>query len=701
MIPYKELSGLYFVENVTFKKAKSKYYTSRESMAVYSANTVYTKKGICVLVVCLYKASKQEDNWTICERHFLTQNGEMAGEEYLGDGEFRRGDFKIGNSDYTFSNWYDTLSRNLLGRYSTAYVFPYKEADKEIGRFVKRYDAFSGYDAHDADFEPMDMLSWLAQYQDDLISQKKNEAETRRRKRIQDIMAPYSEPPEEVSSWVFGERLTAAPWFYIYNHRRVQKGKCGACRKISEIREVVNKKKAVCPQCGAEIVFVNAVSKQFMYDNGNKASWKISKDIVYHQVIDSGKFLSRYFWAHSQYSYDLKSQKIRRVDKLFETRRDFWKCENSQAVIEQIYELQYERWERLRVKYSRYYGLGESYTKNLPEVLKATGIERLKHMDITALFEKWERHIAELINGLYRYPVVENIAKEGMFNIARHIATCGTNGVNAFANSNKPYKFLGISRTVIPAFADIDIEPFQLCEWQRLGLTDKDLNAFCGLCEISQNSFTKVLHNVDKYRLTIERIGNYLRKQAVRLKREISDTAMLWNDYIDMAEKLGIGLKQDKELLFPPDIGKEHDRCVKLVEIKETEKRREGLKKRAELLDVLEFSDENYLIRPLRTVDEFIEESRVLDHCVKTYIDRHISGSSNIFGLRKVSEPDKPYFTVNISSNGRLIENRGLHNCAPGDDVKKFVNKWLKVVETWLKKNPIKSASEQLEKKGA
>lgn len=106
---------------------------------------------------------------------------------------------------------------------------------------------------------------------------------------------------------------------------------------------------------------------------------------------------------------------------------------------------------------------------------------------------------------------------------------------------------------------------------------------------------------------------------------------------------------------------------------------------RAEILDNLSFSNEEFLIEPLRTVQDFLNESSALNHCVKTYVEQCADGKTNIFGLRKIDEPDKPYFTVNIDNRGGLIQNRGKNNCDSPKEVKAFVAKWLKFVEKKLK----------------
>ena len=69
----------------------------------------------------------------------------------------------------------------------------------------------------------------------------------------------------------------------------------------------------------------------------------------------------------------------------------------------------------------------------------------------------------------------------------------------------------------------------------------------------------------------------------------------------------------------------------------------------------MSYSDESFVIEPLRTVEDFVGESTALNHCVKTYVNQCAAGNTNIFGLRKKSEPDTPYFTGKVDNDGKLI----------------------------------------------
>lgn len=701
MIPYKELSGTMFTENITLKrkKASPKHYVSSESTTVYSAETVFTKKQVCVLVVCLYSPAEKENEWTLNERHFLSENGEMASEAYLGDGEFKRGKFKIGNGNVSTCygyNWYYSLSWNLRSHYASAYALPFGKADKVIGDFLKRFDAFQGYDAHDADFKPNCMLSWLAEYQFDYLEDKIKKATQRRNDRVKALMEPYGDVPDDMKKWVFTERLKLAPWFYGYTHKRVQNGKCSACNNESELDRVKDKEKRICPMCGAEIQCINIHAKRYTSYSTKQVQWSNNCNAVYHQILSNSQFLSRYFFSTVYYAYDIDTGKISRKDELTEFRRDFWEVvrERQIAAVASVYEKRMV-WEKVRIKFSQYSGLGECWPGNLVELVRATGIQSIQNMDIRPLCKKWDRHIVELLNGLKTNPVVENLGKEGLHCLAESIVYgYGPAGGLGVCHSNKPYKYLGVSKTILLFFAEIDVSAHQVEIWRELKLTEKDVKAFCKLCAECAEYLSEVANIMLKYKLPIVRLSNYFEKQRIKLHRK-TGIGVFFKDYVWSAEKLGFDLTGNRELFFPQDIKKEHDRCSDLVFIKNSKEQNENLQRRTKLLERLSYKDKKFIIRPLMSIEDFVNESDKLDHCVKTYVARCIKGTANIFGLRKIDEPDEPYFTVNISSDGKLIENHGLHNVAPTAEVKSFVDKWLRVVNKRLENRPIVLVNEE------
>lgn len=61
---------------------------------------------------------------------------------------------------------------------------------------------------------------------------------------------------------------------------------------------------------------------------------------------------------------------------------------------------------------------------------------------------------------------------------------------------------------------------------------------------------------------------------------------------------------------------------------------------------VFEAEDNEFLIRLPLKLSEIVEEGSKLSHCVGGYTDRHATGSTTILFLRKKSEVNKPFYTI-------------------------------------------------------
>ena len=122
---------------------------------------------------------------------------------------------------------------------------------------------------------------------------------------------------------------------------------------------------------------------------------------------------------------------------------------------------------------------------------------------------------------------------------------------------------------------------------------------------------------------------NYIEKQRAFLKA-YSTVLMNWKDYLSTARLLGIDLS-NHNAKFPRNVKEEHDRCTKLYDVRKNEHLETALQRRGELLGELSYSDERFVIEPLRTVEDFVGESTALNHCVKTYVNQCAAGNTNIF----------------------------------------------------------------------
>lgn len=104
-------------------------------------------------------------------------------------------------------------------------------------------------------------------------------------------------------------------------------------------------------------------------------------------------------------------------------------------------------------------------------------------------------------------------------------------------------------------------------------------------------------------------------------------------------------------------------------------------KKRIEMYEKV--GDEFEIVVPREPVD-IINEGANLNHCVGGYLESVASGYKTILFLRKVSEPDKSFYTIEVGKSN-IIQIHGNHNRWLGNNPEaiQFVIDWLKDVQIY------------------
>ena len=202
---------------------------------------------------------------------------------------------------------------------------------------------------------------------------------------------------------------------------------------------------------------------------------------------------------------------------------------------------------------------------------------------------------------------------------------------------------------------------------------------------------------IEQERAPLLRTVRYLKRQRTKDRR--ADGHIL-DDYWRIAKSEGYDLA-DEHVRFPKDLLLAHDRVAEERRVREearqvrdraekNEKLREAFAARLEALAPLAWQQGGILIRPCAAPEELDAEGRALSHCVATYKDKHASGKTAIFFVRKASEPDKPWFTLELNlSDFTVLQNRGKCNCARTKAVEAFEAAWLEHIRPMKRQKSI------------
>ena len=250
------------------------------------------------------------------------------------------------------------------------------------------------------------------------------------------------------------------------------------------------------------------------------------------------------------------------------------------------------------------------------------------------------------------------------------------------------------------------IDKNQQISYRALSLMKKMLNTN-DISSIDIESFIKyynICHDTYYFRMFDSLPPEDRKKMFIRLANmavKHRNAISIFSDTWYMATRHNIDIMNIRSY---EELVRAHDAAMELQRIEQEERRRlwamkeeerhKELEKKMEKLDKerakLNYEEEDFLIRLPEKLSEIVTEGSVLRHCVGGYTDTHASGSSTIMFLRKTSEPDKPFYTIEVRNNS-IIQIHG------------FGNRWLgcnpeaiPTVARWLKKNNIHCADQIL-----
>ena len=167
---------------------------------------------------------------------------------------------------------------------------------------------------------------------------------------------------------------------------------------------------------------------------------------------------------------------------------------------------------------------------------------------------------------------------------------------------------------------------------------------------------------------------------ALYLYSDYLGLVKLINESSDVPHNLKITFKTVDE------IKEMHDTAVVVYNLIGVNFRREAFNKVCSKWDKYLYEDDNYAVIAPKEPADLAVEGLELHHCVKSYIDRVIDEKTNIVFIRKKSEINKPFFTVEISNGGIIQQIHGFsnRNLDTEPELIYFVEDWVKKLDLKL-----------------
>ena len=304
--------------------------------------------------------------------------------------------------------------------------------------------------------------------------------------------------------------------------------------------------------------------------------------------------------------------------------------------------------------------------------------------------EKCSLDIKVIIQYFYylgKYPQLEQLVKAGYGAVVRDIMQLSPQVVN------KRIKHLFKSATreknivELPSFIREFIKTDPQMNDKRMLAMERLYKAIPNMSredfEMFKKAFPRYLIATD-YIIRFLADGEYTFREVCKLvlgsKKNSGPKELLryQKDYIRMCKQMEVPYER-----FPKDVKKLHDAVSANYRVKQDQFKAQAFEKKCNEYKEVSVASERYLIRFPNDLADLIMEGSTMHHCVASYADRVIDGTSIIFFMRKVADPETPYITMEFDRTGKLVQARKRCNAAIGNtEESEFIRQFQKDVLT-------------------
>ena len=485
-------------------------------------------------------------------------------------------------------------------------------------------------------------------------------------------------------------------FFMVPDREDKQKAICSRCGKHIVLAKfkLSHKDRTTCPKCGADGEVVHAwrrarTQAKYYFTYFERALYDreaiIARSFAVYRCISAatGEIFEDY--VPREYYLMRKNEAIHWTHEC-----DFWGN---------------EWWSKRRSLYSK------DYVMELSGYQVWLGLDRLKPL----LKDSWLKY-SQLdafirltgAEGAFRYielyqkhPQLEYIMKMGLWNIIAEGLRC-----HSFRNifnwkGKTPKDLFGVpigkgDMLALSALA-VDMDTFHLALYlkknSRFSLTDlaqkrKELE------RLSNFDTCERFDTLKGYGVCAEETLKYILRQQQKKTRYQSIRGVLidWMDYLKDCNELGLSL-EDTAVLKPHDLQQAHQNIIAQLKIKADEELDKQMAKLKEERKRYNFAAGGFIAKVAENSTELIVEGKVLHHCVGTYADKHAKGKCTIILIRRLEEPEVPFYTMElVGPEKRIIQVRGNHNCGMTQEVEAFVESYKKYLAELGKKKGAKAA---------
>lgn len=590
--------------------------------------------------------------------------------------------------------WYTGMLNNILWREDRYWNWKFEMASSEDEeKFRKRFKEINGTSSLIGMF-----YAWQRSILDDMLHERHlKELEPARAE-----MSLIPEPPADLDDFIKNEVLYNYRYI-IYKHTSKTAGmaSCTHCKQIWQYdKKSFHPKRGergICPHCGSEVTYATPHMKL-----GPTASIWAAVIQKYEDriAVRCYQTIVRFHTTAIELVRDIRLTKIEIVRGIYTwNAKGKVDCEVYEYT---CYKQDFMAWNTKTDLFNCLKGV--LYTRNLPHELKGTpfqycAIDQYQKLHGTDQSNYWrylQRYVA--------YPKLEILTKAGMTALVDDITDTWQSGItDIFGELN------GFQRPYLRQLQQVNGDRHMLtlikqCQADKVMPSNDALIGYhkvMGSRYAADELLGMINSRADKYGL--DKCMRYFKKQSAKSGTPMENLIKDWRDYISWCAKMHYDL-EDPYYYLPPDFIEAHERVHKeykaeqdrleALRIAEQEKAYKKIRKEAAAKDGIVYCTKSLILKMPEKLADIKAEGKALHHCVGTYTGKVAEGKTMILFVREKEEPDKPYFTMEYK-DGKVIQCRGMRNCAMTDDVKKLVKEFEEKMERSI------NAGKKVDKKSA
>lgn len=352
-----------------------------------------------------------------------------------------------------------------------------------------------------------------------------------------------------------------------------------------------------------------------------------------------------------------------------------------------------------RSRYPYQIQFGNMYMRNAEEICRAAGMQKFLYEKCQgSQHDSPQRMLIEIAKKKY----LEYLYKAGLNRVAEAaISKSWMKCMKLKEDARNLKELLGIDGQMLRTMKDIDGH-YEMIETLREIARRKEKVDIETLRAMNESEVFIGHLLTEKTGMTVQRTMNYLKKQAAKENKSLPGILAEYRDYLSVAERLGYDTK-DEIICRTPDLKRMHDRYSEhynqhkdQIEERNADKKYAGIKEGSEKnTKHFHYEKEGLLILVPGSASDIIREGREQHHCVgasNLYMERMQKGESYILFLRKKEEPEKPYYTLEVTWDGHVRQSYGAFDRKPDQEK---IDGWLRYFSRTVKKRKEKEEAEQ------